>query len=75
MKTRQITIQGKEHENANEALVELNFSGDHAIALGGRYFTISNSEMERLQAMGIQPTTFHHHAASGRIISVPGNCD
>jgi hypothetical protein len=70
-----VTIQGKEHATANDALVELNFSGDHAIALGGRYFTISHSELERLQAMGIQPTTFHHHAPTGRILSVPGNCD
>lgn len=70
--TRTITVHGQEHATAHDALVELNFSGDHAVALGGRYFTISRAEMERLQAMGLQPTTFHHHAASGRILSVPG---
>jgi len=69
---KRITIHGQEHATAHDALVELNFSGDHAISLGGRYFTISHAEMERLQAMGLQPTTFHHHAASGRILSVPG---
>ncbi len=70
--TRTITIHGQEHASAHDALVELNFSGDYAISLGGRYFTITRPEMERLQAMGIQPTTFHHHAAFGRILSVPG---
>jgi hypothetical protein len=70
--TRTITIHGQEHATAHDALVELNFSDDHAIALGGRYFTIGHAEMERLQALGLQPTTFHHHAASGRILSVPG---
>jgi hypothetical protein len=70
--TRTITIHGQEHATAHDALVELNFSGDHAVALGGRYFTISRAEMERLQALGLLPTTFHHHAPSGRILSVPG---
>lgn len=70
--TRTITIHGQEHATAHDALVELNFSGDHAIALAGRYFTITHAEMEWLLALGIQPTSFHHHAPTGRILSVPG---
>ncbi|MCS6954613.1 MAG: hypothetical protein NZM33_17380 [Bryobacteraceae bacterium] len=70
--TRTITIHGQEHASAHDALVELNFSGDFAICLGGRYFTISRAEMERLQALGIQPTTLHHNMATGRIMTVPG---
>jgi hypothetical protein len=69
---RTLTIHGQEHATAHDALVELNFSGDYAISLGGRYFTITRAEWERLQLLGIQPTTFHHHEATGRMISVPG---
>ncbi len=73
--SKTITIHGLEHTTAHDALVELNFSGDHAISLGGRYFTIGQAEMDRLQTLGIQPTTWHHHPAAGRIVSVPGNQD
>jgi hypothetical protein len=69
---RTITSRGREHATAQDALVELNFSGDCAIALGGRYFTITREELERLESLGIQPTIFHDHAATHRIISVPG---
>jgi hypothetical protein len=71
--TRTIEIRGLEHPTARDALVELNFSGDRAISLGGRYFTIDEAEYRRLQDMGIQPTTWHHHEATGRLMSVPGN--
>jgi hypothetical protein len=69
---RTIFIKGKEHPNAHEALVELNFSGDHAISIGGRFFTVDDAEFRRLQDEGIQPTTWHHHEATCRILSVPG---
>ena len=69
---RQVTIHGWEHKSAHDALVELNFRGDHAISIGGRYFTVAAAELERLEVDGIQPTTWHHHEATGRIISVPG---
>jgi hypothetical protein len=71
--TRPIEIRGLEHATAHDALVELNFSGDHAISIGGRFFTIDEAEYRRLQEMGIQPTTRHHHEETMLIMSVPGN--
>lgn len=69
---RTITIRGQEHATPHDALVELNFSGDRAIGVAGRYFTVDEREFRRLEAEGIQPTTWHHHEPSGRIVSVPG---
>jgi hypothetical protein len=69
---RTIQIRGQEHATAHDALVELNFSGDHAISVAGRIFTVDDAEFRRLEGDGIQPTTWHHNAATGRIISVPG---
>ena len=69
---RTIEVRGREHPTAHDALVELNFSGDHAISIAGRFFTVDGAEYHRLQDRGIQPTTWHHHEESGRIISVPG---
>jgi hypothetical protein len=69
---RTITFQATEHDSAHDALVELNFSGDRAISIGGRYFTVTEAEYERIQEMGIQPTTWHHHEPTCRIMSVPG---
>jgi hypothetical protein len=68
---RTITIRGKEHATPHDALVELNFSGDRAISVGARYFTVDDAEFRRLEFEGIQPTTWHHHEPSGRILSVP----
>lgn len=68
-----MTLHGIEHANAHEALVELNFSGDHAISIGSRFFTVSDAEYRRIQDTGIQPTTWHHHEQTCRIMSVPGN--
>ena len=70
MKT--IHFYGQEHASAHDALVELNFSGDRAISIASRYFTVSEAEYTRLQDAGIQPTTWHHHEPTGRIVSVPG---
>ena len=71
---RTIEIQGQEHASAHDALVELNFSGDRAISVAGRYFTVSGAELRRLEAAGIQPTTWHDVEYRGefRIVSVPG---
>jgi hypothetical protein len=68
---RTIQIRGQEHDSVHDALVELNFSGDHVISLAGRYFTVDETEYRRLQNEGIQPATWHYHEASDRIISVP----
>lgn len=70
---RTIEFRGQEHQTAHDALVELNFSGDYAITMGNRYFTITDDEMRRLQHAGIQPTTLHHNERTMRIMSVPGN--
>jgi hypothetical protein len=69
---RTIAIHGHEHSSAHDALVELNFSGDRAISIASRYFTVSEAEFDRLEAAGIQPTTWHHDEATGRILCVPG---
>ncbi|HSG71771.1 MAG TPA: hypothetical protein VLA12_15220 [Planctomycetaceae bacterium] len=69
---RTIEIHGHVHASAHDALVELNFSGDRAISVASRFFTVSNAEFDRLEAAGIQPTTWHHDEATGRILCVPG---
>ena len=69
-----IKIRGTEHQTPHDAVTELNFSGDHAISIAGRFFTVRDGEYRRLQGEGIQPATWHHHEPTGRIISVPGNC-
>lgn len=67
-----VEIRGKEHATVHDALVELNFSGDRAISIGDRFFTVSEAEYEGIQDLGIQPTNWYHHEPSGRILSVPG---
>lgn len=69
---RAIQIQGQEHKSAQDALVELNFTGDRAISVGGRFFTVDQAEFRRIEDQGIQPTTWHDHLPTGRIITVPG---
>jgi hypothetical protein len=69
---RTIEFRGLEHGSVHDALIELNFSGDRAISLAGRYFSVREDEFQRLEAQGVQPTTWHHHEATGRILSVPG---
>jgi len=69
---RTIHIRGREHASAHDALVELNFTGDRAISVGDRYFTVNEAEYHGLEQQGIQPTTWHDHQPTGRIISVPG---
>ena len=69
---RTIKIRGQEHSTAHDALVELNFTGDRAISIAGRHFTVDDAEFHRLEGEGIQPTTWHHFEPTGRIVSVPG---
>lgn len=78
-KTRDIRINAREHANAHDALVELNFSGDRAISIGSRFFTVSEAEYRRIESLGVQPTTWHHvdyvhddGRVEPRIMSVPG---
>ncbi len=72
-KTRTIRIRGTEHPTIHDALLELNFSGDHVITIGGRILSVDDAESRRLQAMEIRPTTWHHWEPTGRSMSVPGN--
>ncbi len=72
MTMRTIQIKAPNTPSAHDALVELNFSGDRAISIAGRFFTVDEAEYRRLENEGIQPTTWHHHEATGRIVSVPG---
>jgi len=76
--TRTIQICGQEHPTVHDALMELNFTGDHAISIGNRFFTIDDDELCRLQEEeGIVPTS--HHLVERRdgrevLVSVPGTC-
>ena len=67
-----IEIRAAEHPNAHEAIQHLCVSGDdHAISIGGRFFTVTDEEYRRIQTeFGIQPTTWRDH--HGKIMSVPG---
>jgi len=67
-----ITFRGTRHANAHEAIQHLSVSADdRAISIGGRFFTVTRDEYDRIQCeYGIQPTTWHDH--HGQIISVPG---
>jgi hypothetical protein len=70
---RQITVKGEEHRTPSEAVQHLSVSRhDVALSLGGRYFSVTRAEYERIEALGVQPTTwFDYH---GRLTSVPGKC-
>lgn len=75
MKTRTLHLNATEHATASEAIQHLGASGDdHAISIGPRFFTVTAAELERIQLAGVQPTTWHHHRPTGRIMSVPGRC-
>jgi hypothetical protein len=69
----QVTFQGKEHLSAHDAVVELNSSGDLAISIGNRFFTVTEAEYQRLVITVVRPTTWHHHERTQLLISVPGN--
>jgi len=75
--TRNIQIHGQEHPTVHDALMELNFTGDHAISIGNRFFTIDDDEFVRLQEEdGVVPTTHHLvEQCDGReiLVRVPGN--
>jgi hypothetical protein len=69
---KEIRFRGKEHATMDDAFIELNFTGDRVISIGGRWFTIDLDELRRLQYAGIVPTTWHIHEKTGRVMSVPG---
>lgn len=50
----------------------LTISGDHAISIGDRFFTVTEIEYQRLLEAGAKPTTWHHHERTPLLISVPG---
>jgi hypothetical protein len=66
-----MVLEATEHASPAEALQHLDAAGhDHAISIGGRCFTCSTREFQRLEEAGFQPTTWHNH--DGQIVSVPG---
>lgn len=68
-----IEIEATEHDSASDAVQWLSCSGDdHAISIGDRYFTVKKAELDRLERLGIVPTTWHNH--KGQLVSVPGRC-
>jgi hypothetical protein len=44
-----------------------------ALSLGGRCFCVDEAECCRLQALGVQPTTWHYHQPTDRLMSVSGD--
>lgn len=66
-----VRINATEHATAGEAVQFLDAAGhDRAIVLGGRYFTTTAAEFDRIEAAGFQPSTIHHHR--DRLVTVPG---
>jgi hypothetical protein len=64
-------IEGTEHDSASDAVQWLSCSGDdHAISIGGRCFTVTSAELDRLERLGVVPTTWHD--LRGQLVSVPG---
>ena len=72
MTMRTIQIKGIEHPSAHNALVELNFYGRPRYQHRGAVLHRGRGRIRRLEIEGVQPTTWHHHEATGRIVSVPG---
>jgi hypothetical protein len=70
--SKQLLVKGSEHKSAHDAIVETNFTADVAICIGGKYLAVTKAEYDRIQRLGVQPTVFRHHEATGRIVSVPG---
>jgi hypothetical protein len=70
MKT--INVHGIEHANRFEALQYLEFHGDKAISVAGRFFTVREDELRRIEALGIQPSVICWNEASQRLMTVPG---
>jgi len=66
-----LTIKATEHDTPHEAIQNLDAAGhDRAFSIGGRIFSARNAEFARIEAAGVQPTTWHDR--DGQIISVPG---
>jgi hypothetical protein len=66
-----ITTTATEHPTASEAVQDLDASGvDRAFSVGGRFFSGTSAEFERIERAGVQPTTWHDR--DGRLVSVPG---
>ena len=66
-----ITMQATEHTTPHEAIQHCDVSRDDvAFSVGGRVFSATRQEFERVQHQGVQPTTWHDR--DGRLFSVPG---
>ena len=55
MRNHEITIRATEHPSAHEAIQDLDVSGDdHAILVGQKYLTLTQAEVERIAAAGVE---------------------
>ena len=72
MRSTEITIRATEHPSAHEAIQHLDASGDdHAIAVGDKYLTLKQAEVERIAAAGVEfAYLVDHH---GKIMTIPVN--
>ena len=72
MRNTEITIRATEHPNAHEAIQHLDVSGDdHAVAVGNRYLTLRQAEVEKIAAAGIEFAYLVTH--DGQIMTIPVN--
>jgi len=69
---REITIRATEHRSPHEAIQHLAVSGDdHAIAIGDKYLTLKQTEVDRIAATGVEfAYLVDHH---GKIMTIPIN--
>jgi len=69
---RGITIRATEHPSPHEAIQHLAVSGDdHAIAIGDKYLTLKQTEVERTAAAGVEFAYLADH--HGKIMTIPVN--
>jgi hypothetical protein len=72
MQSHNITVRATEHTNANEAFAYLKVSGDdRAIRLGGKYLTLKQDELDRIEASGVEFALLSVH--NGKIMTIPVN--
>jgi hypothetical protein len=72
MRNTTIHVRATEHRTAHEAVQYLDVSGDdHAIAVGDKYLTLKQAEVDRIAAAGVEfAYLVDHH---GKIMTIPVN--
>jgi hypothetical protein len=69
----QIQFKAAEFETPSTAVAAVGVHSDVAISIENRSYVVNETEYRRIQALGVQPTTWRLHEPTGRIMSVPGN--